>query len=158
MNARDYVSLAPIEVNRSGERHYYWFGYLWSTIDRRDGESLLASRRSVRAARRWPPDHAAGCRGLAARARHRTRTISRPGRAAVALLLQADPGSVSFAGHASGLSLVLIHDGQNQDYALWRDAREAVSGLVTYLGLDSPVIGTVSASPIALSSPWRPRR
>lgn len=138
VNARDYVSLVPVEVNRSGERRYYWFGYLWSTIDRRDGETpltqgdqlvLLADTRPIAL-----PAAAGSMRELGiARA-----PLKRPGRAAVAILLQADADSVSFAGHASGLSLVLIHDGQNQDYALWRDAREAISGFVNYLGLAGP--------------------
>ncbi len=42
VNARDYVSLQPLEVNRSGQRRYYFFGYGWSTIDRRDGAGLAA--------------------------------------------------------------------------------------------------------------------
>ena len=33
-NARDYVYVGPIEINRTGERRYYlWIG-VWSTIDR----------------------------------------------------------------------------------------------------------------------------
>lgn len=35
-NARDYLSLYPVEVNRTGQRRYYFFGYSWSTIDRRE--------------------------------------------------------------------------------------------------------------------------
>lgn len=38
VNARDYVSLFPLEVNRAGQRRYYFFGYSWSTIDRREVE------------------------------------------------------------------------------------------------------------------------
>ncbi len=33
-NARDYISLTAVEVNRTGQRRYYLFGYRWSTIDR----------------------------------------------------------------------------------------------------------------------------
>ncbi len=35
-NARDYVSLTALEVNRTGKRSYYLFGYSWSTIDRKN--------------------------------------------------------------------------------------------------------------------------
>jgi len=35
-NARDYLSLFPVEVNRAGQRRYYLFAYSWSTIDRRE--------------------------------------------------------------------------------------------------------------------------
>ena len=41
VNARDYISLAALEVNRAGTRSYYWFAYVWSTIDRRDDTPLL---------------------------------------------------------------------------------------------------------------------
>ena len=34
-NARDYVSLAAAEVDRSGHAQTYLIGYFWSTIDRR---------------------------------------------------------------------------------------------------------------------------
>src|SRR5262245_36817411 len=40
-NARDYVTLAPLQINRTGKRSYFWSGYLWTTIDRRDGDPLL---------------------------------------------------------------------------------------------------------------------
>ncbi|MEQ1581697.1 MAG: hypothetical protein ABL964_13995 [Steroidobacteraceae bacterium] len=43
VNARDYVSLYPLEVNRAGQRRYYFFGYSWSTIDRRDDKGAAAS-------------------------------------------------------------------------------------------------------------------
>ena len=137
VNARDYVSLVPIEVNRSGERRYYWFGYLWSTIDRRDNETQLTQGDQLvllADARPIALQPAAGSMRELGIARA---PLKRPGRAAVAILLQADADSVSFTGHASGLSLVLIHDGQNQDYSLWRDAREAVRKFVTYLGPDT---------------------
>jgi hypothetical protein len=138
VNARDYVSLVPIEVNRSGVRRYYWFGYLWSTIDRRNGETplaqgdqlvLLADGRPIAL-----PAAASSMRELGI-ARP---PLKRPGRAAVALLLQADPDSVTFAGHAAELSLTLIRNGQNQDFELWRDEREDVTAFVTYLGVGSP--------------------
>ncbi len=34
-NARDYVSLTAVEVDRSGRIEVYLIGYVWSTIDRR---------------------------------------------------------------------------------------------------------------------------
>jgi hypothetical protein len=138
VNARDYVSLVPIEVNRSGVRRYYWFGYLWSTIDRRNGEVPLAKEDQLvlladdRPIALQPAADSMQDLGIA------RAPLKRPGRAAVAVLLQADAESVIFAAHATGLSLVLIHDGRNQDYASWRDAREAVGGFANYLGLEGP--------------------
>jgi hypothetical protein len=47
-NARDYVSLTAVEVDRSGEAQIYLVGFFWSTIDRRRGTSpLRASDRII---------------------------------------------------------------------------------------------------------------
>jgi hypothetical protein len=56
-NARDYITLTPLEINRTGQRACYWFGYVWSTIDRPiavlEGDELvlLADGRPI--ALRW---------------------------------------------------------------------------------------------------------
>ena len=39
-NARDYVTLTAVEVDRSGHLQVYLIGYFWSTIDRRNGSQL----------------------------------------------------------------------------------------------------------------------
>ena len=44
---RDYVYLGPIEINNMGERHYYfWFG-IWSTLDSVDRSMTLDEFESV---------------------------------------------------------------------------------------------------------------
>jgi hypothetical protein len=138
-NARDYVSLVPIEINRSGTRRYYWFGYQWSTIDRRtSGDAqqreaeqfvLLGDGRPIRLqpVSGTPREH-----GIA------RSPLSEPRRGAVALLFEAEPASISYVGRATDLSLVLIRGGLNEDYALWRDERAALQGFASYLGLDGP--------------------
>lgn len=35
VHARDYLTLVPIDVNRSGAHQRYYYGYAWSTIDKR---------------------------------------------------------------------------------------------------------------------------
>jgi hypothetical protein len=35
VHARDYLTLVPIDVNRSGAHKRYYYGYAWSTIDKR---------------------------------------------------------------------------------------------------------------------------
>ena len=32
-NARDYITLAPLEINRTGRRALFWSGDRWSTTD-----------------------------------------------------------------------------------------------------------------------------
>src|SRR4029079_9937774 len=41
-NSRDYVTLTAIEINVQGKRSYFWSAYIWSTIDRRDRQPLVA--------------------------------------------------------------------------------------------------------------------
>ena len=81
-NARDYVTLTAVEVDRSGQLQVYLIGYFWSTIDRRGSSALadMARRpvelsadgrviRLVRAAE-FPKDLLDGERLLAPRSSH----------------------------------------------------------------------------------------
>jgi hypothetical protein len=34
VHARDYLTLVPVDVNRAGAHARYFYGYLWSTIDK----------------------------------------------------------------------------------------------------------------------------
>ena len=43
VNARDYISLVAVDVNRGGQHQLYWYGYVWTTID--DGGQLAAAAR-----------------------------------------------------------------------------------------------------------------
>lgn len=38
VHARDYLTLVPVDVNRSGKHVQYFYGYVWSTIDKRGVE------------------------------------------------------------------------------------------------------------------------
>jgi hypothetical protein len=46
-HARDYVSLAAVEVDRSGQAQLYLIGYFWSTIDRRKDTAAQPSAAAV---------------------------------------------------------------------------------------------------------------
>ncbi len=35
VHARDYLTLVPVDVNRSGTHVQYFYGYVWSTLDKR---------------------------------------------------------------------------------------------------------------------------
>jgi hypothetical protein len=135
VNARDYISLVPIEVNRSGQRAYYWFGYAWSTIDRRDQNPivtasdelvLVADGRPIRLQRATTPSRELG---LA------TPPTPSPARAAVAVLCPTDAEILNYVGAAAELHVQLIRDGQGEDFLPWRDARAALNAFVSTLGL-----------------------
>jgi hypothetical protein len=44
MNARDYVTLTPVMNNRNGKRTYFIHCQIWSTIDRRNDNAIIADQ------------------------------------------------------------------------------------------------------------------
>lgn len=57
VHARDYLTLVPVDVNRSGTHAQYFYGYVWSTIDKRgveDGGDRPASFELIADGRRIP--------------------------------------------------------------------------------------------------------
>lgn len=133
VNARDYVSLAPIEINRTGSRTYHWYAYVWSTIDRRGEESragaedqfvLLADGRAIVLRRDdgTPRQLGIGKPPLPA-----------PTRGAAAVVFAADPELFDYVARSSELRMQVIRDGQNEDFLPWRDARDAVREFVRFV-------------------------
>lgn len=129
VNARDYLSLTPLEVNQSGKRACYWSGYVWSTIDRRDGEPLLA-----------PGDELvliADDRPIPLRADSRSMSdigivdapTRPPRRGAVPLLFSVGRDTVDYVASAGALHVEWVHDGVSESYQLWHDSRAMLRGL-----------------------------
>jgi hypothetical protein len=125
-NSRDYVTLTAIEVNVTGKRSYFWSAYVWSTIDRRDRQQvvapgdelvLVADGRPIqlRSDGKTLRDHGIG--------ESPTRA---PTRTADPALFAADLESMGYAARASELHIELIHAGTNDAFALWKDGRDAL--------------------------------
>jgi hypothetical protein len=138
VNARDYLSLTAIEVNRAGERAYYWSGYIWSTIDRRDGTPvvdpgaqvvLMADGRPIRLV-----DEQSHSRGFGVA----TPPTPAPVRSAVALLSRVEPDVLSFVAGATDLSVLVVTEGVTESFTEWRDGRRELQALVRFLGVDAP--------------------
>lgn len=136
VNARDYLSLAPIEVNRAGTRTYYWFGYVWSTIDRRDGEAiadrddewvLLADDRPIPLRPERQSLRELGIAEL---------PLRRPVRTAVPLLFGTQPEILTFVAGASSFNAQLLRDGLSEHFPPWHEARTALRNFVDHLGLE----------------------
>ena len=120
VNARDYVTLAPLEINRTGKREYFWSGYLWSTIDRRDRQPLLAKGDELILLADGRPiylrsdgttvrDHGIGQPPTPA-----------PTRTAEPVLFATDPEAISYVAHATELHIELIHAGSSDNLSLWK--------------------------------------
>ena len=126
-HARDYVSLAAAEVDRSGQAQLYLIGYFWSTIDRRKAAApasaamaieLIADGRRIRLKpdAALPGDLRAKRQLLAPAASHFEQA--------------AYPVSLELLRYIAGsrvLVLRLADDAREEDeadsYELWTDAR-----------------------------------
>ncbi len=138
VNARDYLSLAPIMVNRAGQRAYFWSGYLWSTIDRRDGAPVFDPEATLVLLADGRPIRLAGD-GRAVREHGIGRAPTPvPARSATPVLFATDPETLAFVSQASEVSVLLVSDGASESLTLWRDARHALAAFVRHLGHDAP--------------------
>jgi hypothetical protein len=128
-HARDYVSLAAVEVDRSGQTQLYLIGYFWSTIDRRKdaavpsstaaGVELIADGRRIRLRpdAALPSDLRAKRQLLAPAASHFEEA--------------AYPVSLELLRYLAGSRVLVLRvgyvareeDDEMDSYALWTDAR-----------------------------------
>jgi hypothetical protein len=127
-NARDYVSLAAAEVDRSGHAQTYLIGYFWSTIDRRKSAAAFAPAdltMALFADGRWlrlapeskiPDDLAASPQLLAP-----------PTAAAVEAVYRVTAEQLRYLGESRSLILHIAaaaeDDPDAEPYELWTDGR-----------------------------------
>ncbi len=129
-NARDYVTLAPIEINLAGTRSYFWSGYLWSTIDRRDGQPLLApGDELVLVADGRPMPLRSDGKSL------RDHGVAQPPtpvptRKATAVLFVTDPERVAYVAKAAEVHIELLHAGVSESFILWKGRPAALRTFV----------------------------
>lgn len=135
VNARDYISLVAIEINRAGKRTHHWFGYVWSTIDRRtdppdatpqDQFVLLADGRPIVLRRDAEAPRELGVAQA---------PLELPTRNAAALIFGADPEVFDYVARSSDLRMQVIRTDAQSDYLQWRDGRAALGELVRHIGV-----------------------
>jgi hypothetical protein len=138
VNARDYLSLAPIEINRAGKRSYFWLAYVWSTIDRRAGEPfslaqddfvLIADGRPISLVRDSLPLRQHGVQ---------EKPLAPPVRDATLLLFAADAEIFNFVADAGRVEARRVRDGISENLDLWRDSRKTLRAWLRHLELDQP--------------------
>lgn len=130
VNARDYLTLVPLEVDRGGSRALYFYGYAWSTIDKRSaGEvqrepmhfELVADGRPVPISS--PADDPRHL-GIA-------RPPLQPPSANAVLLLTATTNDVLELVRGAGeIHVVTDEEGNAGHYDLWDDGRLALSAFL----------------------------
>lgn len=121
VNARDYVTLVPIDVNRAGTHTQYYYGYLWSTIDKRradaSAEAVPASRLDLVADGRRIAlrPHAGPLRELGLG----DEPLPPPSRSAEVLVAPTTREVQSFVADATELRAVATVSGSSEQFELW---------------------------------------
>ena len=119
VHARDYLTLVPLDVNRSGTHVQYFFGYAWSTIDKRaqPGQpslpphvELIADGRPIALA-----PHQGSLRDLGLG----ELPLPAPARAATPLIAPASREQQAFVANAAEVRAVLLRDGGSERFELW---------------------------------------
>ena len=124
-NARQYVTVAAVSVNRSGHFDYVLLVYLWSTVDPRLGAHrhpgqniiLLADDRAIRLVRDGSSLHQVG--------------ISAPLHAPEHMhgqprIYRTDLETLKFLGQARRMRLLLEGDEDPRPFDVWTDGRAAL--------------------------------
>ncbi|MCJ7452571.1 MAG: hypothetical protein MUO39_08865 [Steroidobacteraceae bacterium] len=118
VHARDYLTLVPIDVNRMGRHAVYFYGYVWSTIDKREAGAHdgIANFEIVADGRRIPlvPVNATPRElGLV------EPPLRAPSASARLLIVRTDRETLALVADASELSAAELRDGLSESYVLW---------------------------------------
>jgi hypothetical protein len=118
VHARDYLTLVPIDVNRMGTHAAYFYGYVWSTIDKRGAGARdgIANFEIIADGRRIPlaPVNATPRElGLV------EPPIRAPSGSARLLIAPTDRETLALVANARELSAAESRDGLSERYVLW---------------------------------------
>lgn len=119
VHARDYLTLVPIDVNRAGTHARYFYGYVWSTIDKRGltgTEQSMVRFELVADGRRIPLATLAGQPrdvGLG------EAPLPPPNAGALRMIVATTPEVQDFVAAAEEIVAVAVYDGGSDRFALW---------------------------------------
>ncbi len=123
INARDYLTVVPVEVNRAGTHALYFYCYAWSTIDKPVAAEKPAQFEIVADGRQIPLTPAgAPLRSLG----FGEAPFPPPAHAAVPLVSVTTREVLQFLVRAQELSVVATRDGLAERYELWTDQRSSI--------------------------------
>jgi hypothetical protein len=130
VHARDYITLVPLDVNRSGKHSLYFYVYVWSTIDKRglpasdaakgqielvaDGKQipLIASTATPREL------------GLA------ESPVRAPSDSARLLIAPTDRETLELLSRSTAIHAVEQHGGVGERYELWAGTGDSILALL----------------------------
>jgi hypothetical protein len=125
-NARQYVTVAAVSVDRSGHYDYVLLVYLWSTVDPRLGVDrhpgqnviLLADDRAIRLVRDSRSLHEVGI-STPLHAPEHMRGLPR--------IYRTDRETLKFLAQARRVRLLLEGDSDPRPFDIWEDGRSALA-------------------------------
>lgn len=123
INARDYLTVVPVDVNRAGAHALYFYCYVWSTIDKPVAAEKPAQFEIVADSRPIPLTPTdASLRSLG----FGEPPLPPPARTAWSLVSATSREVLQFLLSAQELSVVATRDGVGERYDLWDDRRDAI--------------------------------
>jgi hypothetical protein len=127
INARDYFTVIPVDVNRAGTHVLYLYCYVWSTIDRPNASDRASSFAIVADGRQIPlPPASATPRALG----FGQYPVEPPALNALPLVATTTREVLSFLARAKEVSVVATRNGLNERYELWTDQRGAIESFL----------------------------
>jgi hypothetical protein len=123
VNARDYLTLVPVDVNRAGTHVLYLYCYAWSTIDKRGHEEavgqfeLVADGRQIPLAPSPSKPHDLGIGEP---------PVAAPTPSAAVLVVPTSREVLLFLSRSADLLALRTRDGIAERFDVWDDGRVAI--------------------------------
>jgi hypothetical protein len=127
VNARDYLTIVPVDVNRGGKHALYLYCYGWSTVDKRGavespGEfQLVADGRQISLAPAAKTPHDLGFGEL---------PITAPAHAYLTIVVPTMRETLLFLESSKDIFALRTRDGLNERFDIWEDGREALGEIL----------------------------
>lgn len=127
INARDYVTVVPVDVNRTGAHQLYFYCYVWSTIDKpnasepADQFQLVADGRQIPLA---PASATPRALGLG------EQPVEPPALNARVVVAATTREVLQFLMKAKDLAVVGTRNGLTERYDLWSDQRAGIEAFL----------------------------
>jgi hypothetical protein len=130
VNARDYLTLVPVDVNRAGTHALYFYCYLWSTIDKRvapDETGPLPRIVLTADGRVIPLTPAPGAPADLGLSQY---PLPAPADNVQVLVSVTTPEIIRFVADSGDVRVVFERTGLSASYELWDDGRSAMSAFL----------------------------
>jgi hypothetical protein len=127
VNARDYLTIVPVDVNRTGKHSLYLFCYAWTTVDKRGATEtlgdfqLMADGRQISLAPAATRPHDLGFGEL---------PINAPAHAYATIVVPTTRETLQYLNRAQALFALRTRDGLSERFDVWEDGREALGELL----------------------------